>query len=460
MRWWKVEREENEMKKSAGEAAAAEKYCREYMEFLGAAKTERLAFREAVKLLEANGFRELGGVKKLKAGDRVWRGYHGKTLFAAVIGKGAVTDGLRVVGGHTDAPRLDLKPRPVYEKGGMWYLDTHMYGGVKKYQWLTIPLALHGVAVKKDGTKVEISVGDGEGEPALMITDVLPHFGKAQMEKPAREVIAAEDMDVLAGLGNLRDLLKREYGLEEEDLVSAELEIVPAGKPRELGLDRTMIAAYGHDDRVCAYAGLRALLEAAGEKGGPEKTCAAVMCDKEEIGSVGATGMESTFFENSVAELLERTAVGCRDIDVRRALERSQMLSADVCAASDPHFGDADSVGNAAKLGGGPCMIKYTGGDSKAGASDARAEFIAELRGILDGAGVEWQAGELGRAEKGGGGTIAKFMARYGMDVIDFGTPLLNMHAPWEVAAKRDCWMTMRAYAAFFGAKARKGKNR
>ena len=426
-----------------------EKYSRDYMRFLSVAKTERRAYAEAVRLLEAKGFKSLEDVRALKPGDRIYRGYHGKTLFAAVIGKDPVTSGIRVVGGHTDAPRLDLKPKPLYEKGGIAYFDTHMYGGIKKYQWLVLPLALYGTVVKKSGKKVDIALGDAADDPVFMISDVLPHFGKEQLEKKAKDLVAAEDMDVVAGLGSIDTILKKKYGVEKDDLLSAELEIVPAGAPREVGLDRALIAAYGHDDRVCAYAGLHALMDLS--KGQTlSKTCAVVLCDKEEIGSVGASGMESSFFENTVAELIDRQEKSARDIDVRRALERSQMLSADVCAASDPHFPDADSVGNEAKLGGGPCAIKYTGAASKSGASDARAEFVAEIRRTMDDAKVDWQMGELGRAEKGGGGTISKFMARFGMDVLDFGTPLLNMHAPWELAAKHDCYHTMKAYRAFF----------
>ena len=426
-----------------------ESYCRDYMRFLAAAKTERRAYAEAVRLLEAKGFKRLEDMKSLKPGDRVWRGYHGKTLFAAVVGREPVTSGIRVVGGHTDAPRLDLKPKPLYEKGGLAYFDTYIYGGIKKYQWLVLPLALYGTVVKKNGKKVDIVIGDAAGDPVFMISDVLPHFGKEQLEKKAKDLVAAEDMDVVAGIGSVAEILKKKYGVEKDDLLSAELEIVPAGAPREVGLDRALIAAYGHDDRVCAYAGLHALMDLSNGQA-LSKTGAVVLCDKEEIGSVGASGMESSFFENTVAELIDLQAKSARDIDVRRALERSQMLSADVCAASDPHFPDADSIGNEAKLDGGPCAIKYTGAATKSGASDARAEFVAEIRRTMDDAKVEWQMGELGRAEKGGGGTISKFMARFGMDVLDFGTPLLNMHAPWEIASKHDCYHTMKAYRAFF----------
>lgn len=427
-----------------------EEYSAAYMDFLAKGKTERRCYAEAVRLLEACGFKNLETVKTFKPGDRVYRGYHGKTLFAAIAGKAPVCEGLRVVGGHTDAPRLDLKPRPLYEKGGITYFDTHMYGGIKKYQWLALPLALYGTVVKKDGSTVEIAVGDKPGDPIFMISDILPHFGKDQMDKPTRDAVAAEDMDVIAGLGPLGDWLAAAYGIEKDDLLSAELEIVPAGAPREVGLDRAFIAAYGHDDRVCAYAGLSALMDLARAEKTPNKTCAVVLCDKEEIGSVGATGMESSFFENTVAELLDRQDRTARDIDVRRALERSSMLSADVCAASDPHFPDADSIGNAAQMGKGPAAIKYTGAAAKSGASDARAEFVADIRRIMDAAQVDWQMGELGRAEKGGGGTIAKCMARFGMDVLDFGTPLFSMHAPWELASRHDCLHTKKAYAAYF----------
>lgn len=438
------------MNEDSGIDAAAEAYSRRYMDFLSVAKTERRAYSEAVRLLKAKGFVDIAEVKTLKPGDKVYRGYHGKTLFAAVIGAAPVLDGIQVVGGHTDAPRLDLKPKPIYEKDGLVYFDTHMYGGIKKYQWLVLPLALYGTIVRKDGTAVDVSIGDDPDDPVFMISDVLPHFGKEQLDKKAKDVVAAEDMDVICGLGRVEGFFKERYDVDRDDLMSAELEIVPAGMPREVGVDRSLIAAYGHDDRVCAYAGLDALMELGERSAPPPKTCAVVLCDKEEIGSVGASGMESSFFENTVAELLDRQISSMRDIDVRRALERSKMLSADVCAASDPHFPDADSTGNEARLGKGPCAIKYTGAASKSGASDARAEFVAEMRRVMDSAGVVWQMAELGRAEKGGGGTISKFMARFGMDVLDFGTPLLNMHAPWELASKHDCHQTRQAYLAFF----------
>ncbi len=462
-----IKREDRTAGMSKADRAAMEKYAADYAGYLGIAKTERRAYAEAVRRIEKRGFRELSTFKTLKPGDKVWRGFHGKTLFATVIGRRPLEAGVNVVGGHTDAPRIDLKPVPVAEKGGIAYFDTHYYGGIKKFHWVAHPLAIYGRICRKDGTGADVSIGDAAGDPVFMISDILPHFGKDQASKPMSEGIAAENMDILAATtpdpgadGDAKDkvkahvlrLLAEKYGVAEDDLVSAELEAVPAGMPRDCGLDRSMIAGYGHDDRVCAYAGLKALADLDGV---PARTAVVLLCDKEEIGSVGASGMDSTFFENSIAELVVRRNPKAGDIAVRRALEASRMLSADVCAAADPMFPDADSTGNMARMNAGPCMIKYTGAGGKSGASDARAEFIASLRGVFDSAGVAWQAGELGRCEKGGGGTIAKFMARYGMDVVDMGTPLLNMHAPWELASKFDCWMTYRAYAAFLGAKER-----
>ena len=443
-------------------------YCREYMRYLGIAKTERRSYAESVRLLEAKGFRELSKFKTLKAGDRVYRGYEDRTLMAAVIGKRPIAAaGLKVVGGHTDAPRLDLKPRPLYEKDGVVYFDCHVYGGIKKYQWLTLPLALYGTVVRKDGSKVQVEVGDRPDDPVFMITDILPHLGKDQAKKTRDEFFPAEDLDVVAwstggeggddddgGKGkkskskaDLVAYLKKTYKISEEDLLSAELEIVPAGMPRYLGFDRALISGYGHDDRVCSFAGLRALVDAAGEL--PDATASILMCDKEEIGSMGSTGMQSSFFENTVAELIERQERNARDILVWRALEKSTMLSADVTAASDPHFPDVDSTGNEARIHKGVAASKYTGGTSKGGASDCGPEFVAEIRRIMDEGGVQWQMAELGKMEKGGGGTISQYMARFGMKVLDMGTPMWNMHAPWEIVSANDCWQTYRAYSAY-----------
>ena len=445
-------------------------YCREYMSYLGIAKTERRSYAESVRILEKAGFRELSKFKSLKPGDKVYRGYEGRTVMAAVIGKRKISEaGLKVVGGHTDAPRLDLKPKPLYEKGGYVYFDCHIYGGIKKYQWLVLPLALYGTIVRKDGTKVQVAVGDGPDDPVFMISDILPHLGKDQEKKHVTDFFPAEDLDVLAwttyakpkkdsdedaSKGDkpaLVEYLKKTYKVDEEDLLSAELEIVPAGMPREVGFDRALIAGYGHDDRVCSFAALKALVDASGVK--PEVTASILMCDKEEIGSMGSTGMQSSFFENTVAELIERQEKDARDILVRRARARSSMLSADVTATADPHFPDVDSTGNSARFHMGPVASKYTGGTSKGGASDCGPEFVAEIRRVMEEGGVKWQMAELGRMEKGGGGTISQYMARFGMKVLDMGTPLLNMHAPWELASKFDCWQTYRAYSAYLRSK-------
>ena len=461
------------MKKSNQKYTSMDKYCSEYMRYLGIAKTARRSYAESVRLLEQKGFRPIETFKTLKAGDKVYRGYLDRTVMAAVIGKKPIAEaGLKVVGGHTDAPRLDLKPKPLYEKGPYVYFDCHIYGGIKKYQWLVRPLALYGTIVKKSGEKVIVEVGDKPEDPIFMISDILPHLGYDQAKKTRDEFFPAEDLDVVAWTmpkeskkkkdddddstpkpdkNALVEYLKRTYGIEEDDLLSAELEIVPAGMPRECGFDRALIAGYGHDDRVCSFAGLKALLDAADEV--PGQTASILMCDKEEIGSMGATGMQSSFFENTVAELIERQEKSARDIMVRRALERSSMLSADVTAAADPHFAEQDSTGNGAVFHKGPAASKYTGGTSKSGSSDCEPEFVAKIRKIMDEGSVTWQMAELGKMEKGGGGTIAQYMSRFGMAVLDMGTPLWNMHAPCELASKFDCWQTYCAYSAYLRAK-------
>ena len=442
-------------------------YCSEYMRYLGVAKTERRSYAESVRLLKARGFKELSTFKTLKPGDKVYRGYEDRTVMAAVIGKKKIAEvGLKVVGGHTDAPRLDLKPKPLYEKGGLVYFDCHIYGGIKKYQWLVLPLALYGTIVRRDGTKVQVAVGDEPGDPVFLISDILPHLGYDQKEKKRDDFFPAEDLDVIAwstyqkpgedvkpgdapkaDRGALVEYLKKTYDVSEDDLLSAELEIVPAGLPREVGFDRELITGYGHDDRVCSFAGLKALIDASDEV--PDVTASILMCDKEEIGSMGSTGMQSSFFENTVAEFIERQEKGARDIMVRRALEKSTMLSADVTAAADPHFPDVNSTGNEARLHQGVAASKYTGGTSKGGASDCGPEFVAKIRDIMAKGEVKWQMAELGKQEKGGGGTISQYMARFGMKVLDMGTPMLNMHAPWEVVSKEDCYQTYRAYSAY-----------
>lgn len=449
-------------------------YCNEYMRYLGIAKTERRSYGESVRLLEEKGFKEISSFTTLKPGDKVYRGCEDRTVMAAVIGTKPIAEvGLKVVGGHTDAPRLDLKPKPLYEKSGLVYFDCHIYGGIKKYQWLVLPLALYGTIVKKDGTKVQVEVGDKPGDPVFMISDILPHLGYDQAKGKRDDFYPAEDLDVIAwsrpaapekkdgekeeknpepkaDKNALVEYLKATYAVDEEDLLSAELEIVPAGMPRDVGFDRELITGYGHDDRVCSFAGLKALIDASDEV--PEQTASILMCDKEEIGSMGSTGMQSSFFENTVAELIERQEANARDIMVRRALEKSTMLSADVTAALDPHFPDVNSTGNEARLHMGVAASKYTGGTSKGGSSDCGPEFVAEIRDIMDKGEVKWQMAELGKMEKGGGGTIAQYMSRFGMKVLDMGTPMLNMHAPWEIVSKEDCYQTYRAYSAYLRA--------
>ena len=454
------------IQKKGSVRAGVDAYCTAYMKYLGAAKTARRSYAESVKMLEKAGFRDVSSFATLKPGDRVYRGCEDRTVMAAVIGKRKISEaGMKVVGGHTDAPRLDLKPRPIYGKGGCVYFDCHVYGGIKKYQWLTLPLALYGRVVRKNGTSVDIAVGDGPNDPVFMISDLLPHLGRDLEKKTVADFFPAEDLDPVcwttpgkagkdgddaapkADKDGLVAYLKKTYRIDEDDLLSAELEIVPAGMPRYVGFDRELITGYGHDDRVCSFAALKALLDAADSK--PDVTASILMCDKEEIGSMGSTGMQSSFFENTVAEMIDRQEKNARDILVRRALERSTMLSADVTAAADPHFPDVDSTGNEARLHKGVAASKYTGGTSKSGASDCGPEFVAEIRRIMSEAGVKWQMAELGRMEKGGGGTISQYMARFGMKVLDMGTPMWNMHAPWEIVSREDCWQTYRAYSAY-----------
>ncbi len=452
---------------SRQEEAALEQYCQEYMAFLSRAKTERLAHDLMLSMAQKAGFRNLDETKSLKAGDKVYRSCYGKTLFLAVIGRDPLEQGLHLVGSHIDSPRLDVKPRPLFESDSLAYLDTRYYGGIKKYQWLTLPLALYGVVIRKDGTKVPVAIGDEPGDPVFMCTDLLPHLDRDQDGTPVGKAFNGEKLNLLIAsrpadkadedeavkektrLRVLR-LLQAKYGVTENDFASAELEIVPAGGARELGLDRSMIVGYGQDDRVCAYGAVRAILDA---KGIPAQTRAAVVCDKEEIGSYGNTGMDSAFIENTVAELAARTSGGYSELTVRRALANSSMLSADVAALHDPMYADASSPTTMARLNCGIAVCKYTGGRGKGGGSDASAEFMAKVRGIFDAAGVAWQMTELGKVDGGGGGTIALYLARYGMNVVDCGVGLFCMHAPHEVAGKFDIYMGYRAYKAFYEAK-------
>ena len=444
--------------------AGLEALAREYRKFLDNGKTERECVSESVKLAKAAGYRDLDEViaagEGLKAGDKVYAVNMKKNIALFHIGTGSMEQGLRILGAHIDSPRLDLKQNPLYEDTEMALLDTHYYGGIKKYQWVTIPLALHGVVAKKDGSVIELSIGEKEDDPVLCISDLLIHLAGKQMDKKATEVIEGENLDVLVGSRPLTgddgeeikdavsayvlDLLKKEYDMEEEDFLSAEIEIVPADKARDCGLDRSMILAYGHDDRICAYTSLVAMLEAETQ----EKTLCCLLVDKEEIGSVGATGMQSAFFENTVAEVMNCMGV-YSELMVRRCLRNSVMLSSDVSAAYDPGYAAFFEKKNAAYFGRGLVLNKYTGARGKSGSNDANAEYVAKIRRIFDDNGVAFQTAELGKVDIGGGGTIAYISALYGMDVIDSGVALLNMHAPQEIASKADIYEAKKGYAAF-----------
>ena len=453
----------------AEDLKAMEETCRWYMDCMDASKTEREAARVSVKLAEEAGYTNLKDAiaegRELKAGDKVYAVYNEKLLILYHIGEDNLEQGMNILGAHIDSPRLDVKQNPLYETDGFAYMDTHYYGGIKKYQWVTIPLALHGVVVKKDGTIVDVNIGEDDRDPVFTITDVLPHLGAAQMDKKASVVIEGEKLDLLIGSKPLitKDegeedeeknegvkaailkLLEEKYGMEEEDFLSAELEIVPSGKARELGLDRSMILAYGHDDRICAFTSLKALLE---QKETPKRTSCCLLVDKEEIGSYGASGMQSMFFENMTAELLALCGKES-PLAVRRCLQNSKMLSSDVSAAYDPLFPEVYEKKNTAFFGKGLVFCKFTGARGKSGSSDANPEFMAAIRKIFDDNGVAFQTAELGKVDVGGGGTIAWIAARYGMEVIDSGVALLCMHAPMEIASKADIYEAVRGYKAF-----------
>ena len=428
-----------------------------YKNFLSISKSERLATIEAVKLLKANGYKDIKDVKSLKAGDKVYAINKGKNVAAFIIGKEPIKDGLRILGAHIDSPRLDLKERPLYENKGFALADTHYYGGIKKYQWTTIPLALVGVVCKKDGTVIDINIGDDPKDPVVGITDLLIHLSADQMAKTLAKAIEGENLDVTFGSmplddkekepvkANVLKLLKDKYDIEDEDFISAEIEIVPAGPSRDYGLDRSMIAGYGHDDRSCAYTSLMALLDTKKVN----KTACCILVDKEEIGSVGATGAQSVFFENIIAKLLELAGSSNPLWDARIALENSQMLSSDVSAAYDPLYAYVSDPKNCAYFGEGLVINKYTGRGGKSGSNDSMPEYYAFVRKVLDDAKVSWQSSELGRVDQGGGGTIAYILGNYNMSVIDAGIPVLNMHAPMEIVSKADIYEAYLGYKAF-----------
>lgn len=454
-----------------------EKLCGEYRDFLDKGKTERECVDNIVNIIEKAGYRELESLVKedaaLKPGDRVYSVWMNKSIILFQMGEQPLSAGMNILGAHIDSPRLDVKQNPLYEDGGFAYLDTHYYGGVKKYQWVTIPLALHGVVVKKDGTTVELNVGEDEDDPVFFVSDLLIHLAQEQLEKKAAKVIEGEALDIIVGnrpivldkkdkkaakegkkseeqtakeavKAGVLQILKENYGMDEEDFISAELEVVPAGKAREAGFDRSMILAYGQDDRVCAFTSMQAMLDS----GRTDRTLCCILVDKEEIGSVGATGMKSRFFENAVAELMN-LAGEYSELELRRCLAHSCMLSSDVSSAYDPGFASSFDKKNVAYLGGGMVFNKFTGSRGKSGSNDANAEYIAHIRDIFAKEKVLFQTAELGKVDLGGGGTIAYILARYGMHVIDSGVAVLNMHAPWEATSKADVYETYRGYKAF-----------
>ena len=431
-----------------------------YIDFLSDSKTERECVKETVRQAREKGYKSLEEViekgQPLKQGDKVYAVCMNKTVALFNIGKIPMEQGMNILGEHIDSPRMDIKQNPLYESNNMAYLDTHYYGGIKKYQWVTLPLAIHGVVVKKDGTKVEVNIGEKDTDPVFCVTDLLIHLAGQQMEKNAAKVIEGENLDILVGSIPLEDkekdavkegiigILKNTYEMEEEDFMSAELEVVPAGRAREMGFDRSMIMAYGQDDKVCAYTSLAAMLET--DK--IDKTACCLLVDKEEIGSVGATGMQSKFFENTVAELLNLNG-DYNELKLKRCLAHSRMLSSDVNAAFDPLYSDVFKNNSSSFLGSGVVFNKFTGSRGKSGSNDANAEYLAVLRNIMDNHNVHFQMSELGKVDAGGGGTIAYIMSLYGMEVIDCGVAVLNMHAPWEVTSKADIYETYKCYKAF-----------
>ncbi len=447
-----------------------EKLSREYREFLDNGKTERECIDTIVNVIEAAGYKELDSLQKkgqkLSAGDKVYSVWMNKSIVMFQIGEKPLCEGMNILGAHIDSPRMDVKQNPLYEEGGFAYLDTHYYGGVKKYQWVTLPLAIHGVVVKPDGTTIEINVGENEDDPVFFVSDLLIHLSQEQLEKKAARVIEGEALDIIIGnkpiliekkkdekdktagkeavKAGILEILKSQYDIEEEDFISAELEVVPAGKAREAGFDRSMIFAYGQDDRVCAFTSLKAMLDTEKTK----RTSCCILVDKEEIGSVGATGMQSKFFENMVAEVMN-LCDEYSELNVRRCLSRCCMLSSDVSSAFDPSYAGSFDKKNVAYMGGGLVLNKFTGARGKSGSNDANAEYLAHLRKIFADRKIHFQTAELGMVDLGGGGTIAYILALYGMNVIDSGVAVLNMHAPWEATNKADVYEAYRGYKAF-----------
>ncbi|CEH33087.1 aminopeptidase [Romboutsia lituseburensis] len=450
---WEVERKNNQIENVMA-------YSKEYMTFLDNGKTERTSAREIVKIAQQNGYISIeDAIEKgsISPGEKIYAVNKDKGVALFVIGKNNLEKGMRIVGGHIDAPRIDLKPNPLYQEANLGFFKTHYYGGIKKYQWTATPLAIHGVVILNDGKKVDICIGEEDSDPVFCITDLLVHLAGDQMQKKLADGITGEGLNLLIGHmplegaekeaieQNILKMLNEKYGMIEEDFLSAEIEIVPAGKARDLGFDRSMVLAYGHDDRVCSYGAVKAIIETEN----PEYCAVALCVDKEEVGSQGNTGMQSKFFENVVAEIIALEGNYC-DLKVRRAMANTKVLSADVSAGYDPNYPDVYEKRNSAYMGQGIVLSKYTGVRGKSGCNDANAEFIAEIRRIFNKADVVWQTAELGKVDQGGGGTIAYILANYGAEVIDCGVGVLNMHAPYEIISKVDIYEMYKGYKAFF----------
>ncbi|MGB3368731.1 MAG: aminopeptidase [Acidaminobacteraceae bacterium] len=445
-----------------GEKELVFSYSDDYKNFLDAGKTERECTDEIIRLAKEKDYVDVDNIikngTKILPGMKLYANNRGKSIILFVIGKEDIASGMNIVGGHIDSPRIDLKPFPLYEDSNMAFLKTHYYGGIKKYQWTAMPLSMHGVLINRAGEKIEISIGEDPSDPIFFITDLLPHLGKDQHAKTLGDGITGEGLNILVGnmpygdkdtkdkvkLNALR-ILNEKYGIVEEDFTTAEIEIVPAGKARDVGFDRSLISAYGHDDRVCSFAGVKAILEVEG----PTMTSVGMFMDKEEVGSMGNTGSESKYFENIVAELIALQTENYNDLYIRRSLSNSKVLSADVCAGYDPNYAEAYDKRNSGMIGHGVQLVKYTGSRGKGGCNDANAEFASEVRNVFSDAGVVWQVGELGKVDQGGGGTIAYILANAGAEVIDCGVPMLSMHAPYEIVSKVDAYMTFKAYKAF-----------
>ncbi len=450
---------ENAWKKYAGNLDPVMNFGKDYIDFMTLSKTERETVDNSIEIAEKAGFKDLNTVSELKAGDKVYFNNRGKSLFLFVVGKEDLAKGLNILGAHVDSPRLDLKQHPLYEDSGLVLLDTHYYGGIKKYQWVAQPLALHGVVCKKDGSLVKVVIGESEDDPVVGVSDLLIHLAADQMKKTGSNVVEGEDLNVLFGSipaateedekelvkKNILNLLKEKYDIEEDDFISAEIEVVPAGKARDYGFDRSMVMAYGQDDNVCAYTSLRAIVE----EENPERTSCCILSDKEEVGSQGNTGMCSSAFENTLAELMDKCGQ-YSELNIRRCLRNSMMLSSDVSAAHDPNYPSVSSPNqNNAEFGKGIVFNKYTGSRGKGGSNDANPEFIAKIRKVLDDNGVNYQTSELGKVDQGGGGTIAYILANKDVEVIDAGVAVQNMHACYEVTSKVDIYEAYLAYKAF-----------